>query len=429
MLKHLLSGTRPQQTTLQTHRGAALSYEDAVSNPEAVGEEGAACWTLERIQAQYRQEGQSRIRYDRLPTMREGHSPAGWDVWGRPWAFMNIAKRQLEGEDTWYHELPGGRVLIAVLVHYVQEPYSFPGARALLEVLQRNACDRGTETAPPTREGWTTNTQYEVEELLRPETYPPCETVMNILRCWNGFAYSAQGYREAVPMPTCDTTLTLLDESWDSPTEDVSALEESTDADAPRLRADSGEDQASALTLDEQWMAVHGIPAPAWAEAGFAGIKADMARRAAATPGKKEEITLYCPPRNWDPKHRMRAHLDARFPGTRVQIVRPADYPEGQPVPVHALPRFQGNPLNNFNMCGPIPEWLRGYWTMANQSPSWRGESTNDIFRQETRLRNIITGYAACAVRHMTTYEYRALRALNHGLAILQPSLRRCPTT
>ncbi len=104
--------------------------------------------------------------------MREGHSPAGWDAWGRPWAFMNIARRLLEGEDTWYQELPGGRVLIAVLVRHDQEPYFFPSARALLEALQRNACDQGREIAPPTREGWTTNTQYEVEALLRPETYP-----------------------------------------------------------------------------------------------------------------------------------------------------------------------------------------------------------------------------------------------------------------
>ncbi len=173
--------------------------------------------------------------------------------------------------------------MIAVLVRFAQEPYFFPSARALLEALQRNACDRGTEIAPPTREGWATNTQYEVEALLRPETYPPCDTVMNILRRWNGFAYSAQGYRDAVPMPTGDTTLTLLDDGWDSPTEGFSALEESTDADTPRPGADSGEEQASNLTLDEQWMAVHGIPAPAWAEVGFAGIKADMARRAAAT--------------------------------------------------------------------------------------------------------------------------------------------------
>ncbi len=119
----------------------------------------------------------------------------------------------------------------------------------------------------------------------------------------------------------------------------------------------------------------------------------------------------------------MRAHLDARFPGTRVQIVRPVDYPEGHPVPVHALPRFQGNPLDNYNVCGPIPEWLRGYWTAANQSPSWGGESNNDIFRQETRLRNIIMGYAARAVRHMTTYEYRAPHGLNHGLAILHEEM------
>ena len=128
MLKHLLRGTRPQQTTLQTHRGAALSYEEAVSDLEAVREEGAECWTLEEIQAQYIREGRSRIRYDRLPTMREGHSPAGWDVWGRPWAFMNICRRLLEGENVWYHALPGGRVLIAVLVRFAQEPYFFPSA-------------------------------------------------------------------------------------------------------------------------------------------------------------------------------------------------------------------------------------------------------------------------------------------------------------
>ncbi len=121
----------------------------------------------------------------------------------------------------------------------------------------------------------------------------------------------------------------------------------------------------------------------------------------------------------------MRAHLDARFPGTRVTVVRPVDYPEGHPVPVHALPRFQGNPLDNYNVCVPIPEWLRGFWTAANQSPSFRSESTNDIFHQETRLRNIIMGYAARAVRHMTTYEYRAPHGLNHGLVILHEEMSR----
>ncbi len=150
VLKHLLRGTHPPQTTLQTHRGAALSYADVVSTAEVKGDEGAECWTLEWIHMQYRREGRSWIRYDHLPTMHEGHSPAGWDVWGRPWAFMNIAKCQLEREDTWYHELPGGRVLIAVLVRFGQEPYFFPSARALLEALQRNACDQGVEIAPPT---------------------------------------------------------------------------------------------------------------------------------------------------------------------------------------------------------------------------------------------------------------------------------------
>ncbi len=99
-------------------------------------------------------------------------------------------------------------------------------------------------------------------------------------------------------MPAGNTTLTLLGDSWDNPTEDSSALGDSADTDSPQPGSDSGEEQASNLTLDEQWVAVHGIPAPAWAEVGFAGIKADMVRRTAAGQGTKEEITLYCPPRS-----------------------------------------------------------------------------------------------------------------------------------
>ncbi len=61
--------------------------------------------------------------------MREGHSPAGWDAWGCPWAFMNVAQRELpEGENVWYHALAGGRVLIAILVRFAQEPYFFLSA-------------------------------------------------------------------------------------------------------------------------------------------------------------------------------------------------------------------------------------------------------------------------------------------------------------
>ncbi len=172
-------------------------------------------------------------------------------------------------------------------------------------------------------------------------------------------------------------------------------------------------------------MAMHGIPAPAWAEVGFADIKADMARMAAATEVTTEEIALYCPPRTWGPKHRMRAHLDPKFPGTGVTIIRPTEYPQGRPIPVHALPRFQGNPLDNYNVCVSIPEWLRGYWTVAHQSPSRCGVINQDIFCQETRLRNLIMGYAACAVRGMTTYEYHAPGGLNHGLAIIHEGMSR----
>ena len=32
-------------------------------------------------------------------------------------------------------------------------------------------------------------------------------------------------------------------------------------------------------------------------------------------------------------------------------------------------------------------------------------------------------GYAACAVRHVTTYEYHAPRGLNHGLAVLREEM------
>ncbi len=205
----------------QGSSSSRTSFKDAVHTSQDAGRDGTECWTLERAQTQYRWEGRSAIQYDHLPTMREGHSPAGWDAWGCPWAFMNVARRELpEGEDTWYYTLAGGGVLITVLVRFDREPYFFPSARALLQALQRNACDQGVKITPPTREGWTLNDQFRVEALLRPETNPPCEAVMAVLKRWNGFPYSGQGYRAAVPMPTRNTTLTLLDNSWDSPTED-----------------------------------------------------------------------------------------------------------------------------------------------------------------------------------------------------------------
>ncbi len=94
--------------------------------------------------------------------MHEGHSPVGWDAWGRPWAFMNIAKCRLEGEDTWYQELPGGRVLIAVLVRHAQEKFFFPSARALLEALQPMPVTEASRLRhPPEMDGLQTrNTRW-----------------------------------------------------------------------------------------------------------------------------------------------------------------------------------------------------------------------------------------------------------------------------
>ncbi len=66
-------------------------------------------------------------------------------------------------------------------------------------------------------------------------------------------------------------------------------------------------------------------------------------------------------------------------------------------------------------MLAPIAEWLRGYWTVVHQIPRWRGETTNDIFRQENRLHKIIIGYAGCATTAITTHEYWVTGGLNHG--------------
>ncbi len=87
------------------------------------------------------------------------------------------------------------------------------------------------------------------------------------------------------------------------------------------------------------------------------------------TEGTREELTLYCPSRNLEPRQLLRAHLDAHFPGIQVPVVRPASYEEGQPIPDHALPRFQGNPVDNFNVMSPVSDYLHGYWTQEHQSP------------------------------------------------------------
>ena len=68
--------------------------------------------------------------------------------------------------------------------------------------------------------------------------------------------------------------------------------------------------------------------------------------------------------------------------------MRPSSYEDGQAIPDHALPRFQGNPEDNFQVLSPVPEYLRGYWTKAHQSPAGRAmareisEPRNTVFRR-----------------------------------------------
>ncbi len=71
-----------------------------------------------------------------------------------------------------------------------------------------------------------------------------------------------------------------------------------------------------------------------------------------------EEVTIYRPPMNLEPCQWLLVFLDAHLQGTRVTVTRPATYHEGQPIPSHALSCFQGNPLDNYNVCDAVPEWL-----------------------------------------------------------------------
>ncbi len=100
-------------------------------------------------------------------------------------------------------------------------------------------------------------------------------------------------------------------------------------------------------------------------------------------------------------------------------MVSPTGHEDGQPIPDHALPRFQGNPVDNFNALSPVSDYLRGYWTKVHQSPHWKDDGDGDIRTQENCLRKVVTGYAARATRFMTTYEYQAPHGLNHRLSNL----------
>ncbi len=100
-------------------------------------------------------------------------------------------------------------------------------------------------------------------------------------------------------------------------------------------------------------------------------------------------------------------------------MVRPLSYEDDQAIPDHALPRFQGNPEDNFQVMSPVPKNLCGYWTKAHQSPRWEGDGKGDIRTQEICLQKVIKGYAARATRFMTTYQYSTPGGLNHGLSAL----------
>ncbi len=165
---------------------------------------------------------------------------------------------------------------------------------------------------------------------------------------------------------------------------------------------------------------------PAWADKCYAGIREHMQRQAAVTEGTREDVTLYCPSRNLEPRQLLSAHLDAQLPGIGVPVVRPAGYKEGQPIPDHALPRFQGNPADNFNVMSLVPDYLCGYWTQEHQSPRWEGDTKGDIQTQENRLRKVITGYAARTTQVIMTYEFQAPHGLNHGLAHLYDEVTEC---
>ncbi len=183
-------------------------------------------------------------------------------------------------------------------------------------------------------------------------------------------------------------------------------------------------DSGSEGTLQEKWQATHGRDPPAWADKGFAGIKEHMKQQAEAAGGASvDAVTVYCPPPNLTSRQQMQAFLDPQLPGVQASVEQSWDYEDDQAIPDYALPRFQGNPRDNFQVMSPVPEYLRGYWTKEHQSPRWEGDGKGDIRIQEGRLQNIIKGYAALATRCMTTYEYKAPGGLNHGLSMLHDEI------
>ncbi len=101
----------------------------------------------------------------------------------------------------WYYPHTKGRVLVAVLVRYDEEPYYFPDSPALLKALHQSAKVEKLTVAQPGAQGWSAQELRQVKHLLRPHTYTPCAAVSVCLKKWPQFAHRGEGYREGPPMP------------------------------------------------------------------------------------------------------------------------------------------------------------------------------------------------------------------------------------
>ncbi len=292
-------------------------------------------------------------------------------------------------------------------------------------VRHQNAKAEGDIVAQPGPNGWSGRELKQVETLLRPHTYPPCGAVASCLREWTQFAHRGEGYREGPAMPGGPDQVFFHTECWDYPEpiappviaghQKKGPTAENTPA--PEAPGAAGESQ---MTLRERWQATHGMDPPAWAGKGFAGIKEHMKQQAEAAGGADgDTVTIYKSPPDWAPRQRARAFLDPHLPGVQVPVSQLGKCDGDQAIPDHTLPRFRGNPKNNFQVMTSIPEYLRGYWTKEHQSPQWKGDGEGDIRTQESRLKAIIQGYTYAASQRMTTYEFKAPDGLNHGLSML----------
>ncbi len=282
---------------------AALTYEDAIADGRA---DRVKYWTYQRVMEKSFSGGRSIVAHHTLPLMRADRRPVGRDKWGRPWALMDIAQELVPRDGkVWRRALLPGRVLVAVLVRYDEEPYYFPDAPALLRALHQNAKAEGDIAAQPGAQGWSGRELNQVETLLRPHTYPPCGAATSCLREWTQFAHRGEGYREGPAMPGGPDQVSFHTECWEYPEpivppviaghQEEGSVDEKTQApEEPRAAGRRGE------TLHEKWQATHGMDPPDWADKGFAGIKEHMKQQAEAAGGAGgDTVTIYSSPPDW----------------------------------------------------------------------------------------------------------------------------------